>query len=264
MKCEKCGLENIEGKFCKNCGNALPEVKVDEIQEEQVASEKLDFVKFGLGMLLKPVTTIKKYKANFDDFKNSAILTAIISLVIMVIALVFFIFTMGRTAIIEGGWFGIGGEVVGYEWNLGEVPWVSVIIGIPLLVFTFVALTAVVYFVAGKIVKKDLSYPRLFGLIAGCAIPLTATIILGSIFGLASAILASIVIMVGSLYSYIITVYTITSELKMEDTDQIIYLHLGALVTLSILLGIALSILTAVLLEAIITGGTLDLYDFPF
>jgi len=265
MFCQKCGNQNEQGAFtCIHCGMSINATEAPTQEKPaQPAKEKttlgqepFNLIKFCLGMFIRPVTTLKMFRHEFNSFKYPGIVLGIVSAVIMLTLLVTFIFTFGRTPIIEGGFMGIGGTTVGHEWALGEVPWLSTIIGVPLVCISIVAVLALVYFVAAKIIRKDLNFFRLVGMISGALIPFTAVFVLGSIFGIISSLLAMIVMALGMLYTYIIIIYVITTELKLEDNDTAIYFHFGALVANAVIIGIVLGLLSAILLEAIIGGGS--------
>lgn len=260
MNCLKCGTLNNQGaKFCVTCGQPL-EVQSQatsisdgqsSIGEKQVAYQQpvynsqsnvtqtvgttFDFFPYILAVCIKPVQTIKGEMEKLKETKNSVLLTVIVSIVMVILSLLKTMFETVRQKTFS---WSEGGYVT--EWNfenLKNLDYVSLLVKPFLIFMVLVFAVALIYFLAGLILKKNMNYMKVVGIVISSLIPtVLAFTILSPILSFIYAPLAILIMIAGICYSLLILVMMMNDYLQFTNVDHAIYFHLSIVVVLVILL----------------------------
>lgn len=164
-----------------------------------------------LAVILKPYTTFKEELDNYDDFKNSAILSLIISIGATLISLI----TTMISAVKVNSYFS---EKTKWVWeNLKDIDYIQ-FIGKNILIYLGIIFSiAVVYYIASLIVKKQVNFSRLLGISALAITPmLICTLILTPLLTLVWAEISLPITIVGGIYTIILLYEGMNNEIKLE------------------------------------------------
>lgn len=258
MNCQKCGtLNNSNSKFCIKCGQSLVDTQVQNVQEpnEMPSQEalnsndlsqkdvkafnvstlntnftsnksettvKVSFMGYFfiiLSVIIKPFKAFKEELNKFNSFKNSAILSLIVSGVATLINLITTMFNTVRTKNFD---WSTGNYKTIWIWeNLKELNYLE-LIGKNFLIYLGIILgIAIVYYVASLIVKKQTNFSKLLGISALSITPmLICSLILSPLLSLIWSELAMPIILVGMVYTIIILYETVNSELLLEGNAK--------------------------------------------
>lgn len=216
------GINNIS----QNTNHAIDKT----IKNEDVKIRFVEYFLIILAILLKPFTAIGDKINKFNGFKNSAILSLIVSLIAMFIVFIKTIISTVRVT--TGGFF----SEPKTEWiweNLKDIDFIK-IIGTNLLVFLGIIFAiACVYYIAGLIVKKQSNFSRLLGISAISVVPmLLCALLLSPLFTMIYAPLGMVITIIGAVYTLIIIYETINNEISLEGNAKYYF----NLICLSILL----------------------------
>jgi len=168
-----------------------------------------------LAVILKPFTSLKEEIHKFDDFKNSAILSLIVSLSATVVNL---LKTMIETVRVTGY---MSTETKWVWKNLKNIKYFQVI-GKDFCIYLGIILAiACVYYVVSLIFKKQSSFSRLFAISSLSVIPVYACIlILSPILSMIYVPLGMIATLVGGIYSIIILYESMNNEIALEGNAK--------------------------------------------
>ena len=250
MFCQNCGTQNAEtSQSCVKCGNRFqvqtpnpsdvngeetPQAVVHDIPKQK-KSPKNDYMTHLMTIgevLLKPVTGLKKFLNNYEEPKSASIFTAIVVGIVTVINLITSIIITVRVD--TSGWF----SESNYEWvweNIKDVKWFDWIFKYFLIIAGVIAFIAVVYFVASIILKKTNNYWRMLAATTIAFIPVfLSSMIVGPILGWIAFDLAVIANIIGIIYTYVILIYGLNSELDLEDNDTKIYVNVACWAVITI------------------------------
>ncbi len=219
-----------------------------------------------IAVILKPFTAFKEESEKLKDFKNSAIIAGIVTVVCTLISVIKTVWSVVRVQTYNDDFK----LVKVWAWdNLKNVNFLKVV-GKYLLVYVGIMLAiACVYYVAGLIVKKQPNFAKFLGICALGVVPAyLGMIVLSPIVSLMSDKLGLVVAVVGFVYSFTIIYEGINNELQLEGNVKF-YLNAACLAILIIVGGYAAyKMLIATFTEAIgggLTGGLGadldDLYD---
>ncbi|MBR2712898.1 MAG: YIP1 family protein [Bacilli bacterium] len=187
----------------------------------QLNCDKISFKKFFfiiLSFIIKPYTVMKEEFDKFKNFKNSFILSLIITLFTTVIFLL--------KTIIEIV------HVKGYsksEWQFENLKLIgfSTILKIAFIVFLvyliIIFAIAFIYYVVGLITKKDVKYPKLVAITAVSTVPLILTTIVFLNFLMSiNTTLGIIILLAGILYSIVLIYEGMNEQLQLDGNQKIL------------------------------------------
>ena len=201
-----------------NFSQTSSQVINNTVKNENLKMNFIEYFTFILGVILKPYTSFKDKLNNFNEFKNSAILSIIVSISAMLISLVKTI--ISTVCVTTGGL--LSESKTEWIWeNLKEIQFVKVI-GMNLLAFLGIILAiACVYYIAGLVIKKQPNFSRLLGIAAVSVVPiLLSTLIFLPILTMIYIPLGMGVTIFGAVYTLIIMYETINSEIPMEGNAK--------------------------------------------
>lgn len=181
-----------------------------------------------LAVILKPFTAFKEELNKFNEFKNSAFLSLIVSVLATLIALVK---TMFNTVRVTSYWT----DETKWVWeNLKEINYIKVI-GINFLIYAGIILAlACVYYIGSLIVKKQINFARLLGISSASVVPtLICSLILSPLLAMIYIPLGMCILIIGGVYTIIIIYETINNEIMLEGNVKY-YFNLICLSILSI------------------------------
>ena len=197
-----------------------------------------DYTLFIIQALLKPVTTFKAKLKKHDDLKTIAIFTAIVAAVAMLLNFVHQVIATVRVPQFEGGFF-TGIEVVGHEWywnNISELSIMNLIFRNFFIYLGVIAAIALVYFLAGRVVRKDAKFQGALLVATISAIPLVLTsFIVAPIFNWLHMHLAVIVAIAAIIYSYALLIVGMNQELDLAEDDTRVYVNVVCIALLLII-----------------------------
>ena len=196
-----------------------------------------------IAIILKPFTSLKEELNKFNGFKNSAVLSLIVSGTATIINLLSTMWSAVRVK--EFSWT-TGNYTTSWVWdNLKNIKYIEVI-GKNFLIY-----------LGSLIVKKQTNFSRLLGISALAVTPLLiCSLILSPLLSLIWAELAMPVIVIGAVYTIVIIYEGINNEILLEGNAKYYF----NLVCLSIL-GIAAYYLCMKVFMSSITGGLDGLDD---
>lgn len=208
-----------------------------------------------LAVILKPFTAFKEELNKFNGFKNSAILSIIVSGVATIVNL---ITSMLNAVMVKNFDWSSGGYKTTWTWeNLKNIDYLEVIGKNFLIYLGVIVAIAVVYYIASLIVKKQTNFARLLGISAMAVAPmLICSLILSPLLSLIWAELAMPITLIGAVYTVVLLYEGINSEIALNGNAKYYF----NLVCLSIL-GIAAYYLYMKLFMSSISGGLEDIMD---
>ncbi len=208
-----------------------------------------------IAIILKPFTSLKEELNKFNGFKNSAVLSLIVSGTATIINLLSTMWSAVRVK--EFSWT-TGNYTTSWVWdNLKNIKYVEVIGKNFLIYLGAIVAIAVVYYLGSLIVKKQTNFSRLLGISALAVTPLLiCSLILSPLLSLIWAELAMPIIVIGAVYTIVIIYEGINSEILLEGNAKYYF----NLVCLSIL-GIVAYYLCMKVFMSSIKGGLDGLDD---
>lgn len=208
-----------------------------------------------LAVILKPFTAFKEELNKFNSFKNSAIMSLIVSGVGTLINL---ITTMLNSVMVKSYDWSSGGYKTTWTWeNLKEIKYLEVVGKNFLIYLGVIVAIAVVYYIASLIVKKQTNFSRLLGISAIAVAPmLVCSLVLSPLLALIWAELAMPITLIGAVYTIVLVYEGMNNEVLVDGNAKYYF----NLVCLSIL-GIAAYYLYMKLFMSSISGGLEDIMD---
>lgn len=208
-----------------------------------------------LAVILKPFTAFKEELNKFNNFKNSAMMSLVVSGVGTLINL---ITTMLNSVMVKSYDWSSGGYKTTWTWdNLKEIKYLEVV-GKNFLIYLGVIIAiAAVYYIASLIVKKQTNFSRLLGIAAIAVAPmLVCSLVLSPLLALIWTKLAMPITLIGTIYTVVLVYEGMNNEVLVEGNAKYYF----NLVCLSIL-GIAAYYLYMKLFMSSISGGLEDIMD---
>lgn len=208
-----------------------------------------------LAAILKPFTAFKEELNKFNNFKNSAMMSLVVSGVGTLINL---ITTMLNSVMVKSYDWSSGGYKTTWTWdNLKEIKYLEVV-GKNFLIYLGVIIAiAAVYYIASLIVKKQTNFSRLLGIAAIAVAPmLVCSLVLSPLLALIWTKLAMPITLIGTIYTVVLVYEGMNNEVLVEGNAKYYF----NLVCLSIL-GIAAYYLYMKLFMSSISGGLEDIMD---
>ncbi len=208
-----------------------------------------------LAVILKPFTAFKEELNKFNNFKNSAMMSLVVSGVGTLINL---ITIMLNSVMVKSYDWSSGGYKTTWTWdNLKEIKYLEVV-GKNFLIYLGVIIAiAAVYYIASLIVKKQTNFSRLLGIAAIAVAPmLVCSLVLSPLLALIWTKLAMPITLIGAIYTVVLVYEGMNNEVLVEGNAKYYF----NLVCLSIL-GIAAYYLYMKLFMSSISGGLEDIMD---
>lgn len=191
----------------------------------------LNYLKYVLGLLLKPFETYKSEEGKLSNVKNSLILSGIVSGAMMLINLLtamissVFVKTMDYSTFKYKTEFNIEG--------LKNLDYLE-LIGKNLLIYIcIIAAIAVVYYLASLVAKKSINFIKTLSISASSIIPYVIMgMVISPILGKIWAPLSIVATIVGAVYSVILFVLLISDNIHFKKKDLCAYFHLACMTIL--------------------------------
>lgn len=208
-----------------------------------------------LAAILKPFTAFKEELNKFNDFKNSAMMSIIVSGGATLINL---ITTMLNSVMVKSYDWSSGGYKTTWTWNnLKEIKYLEIVGKNFLIYLGIIIAIAAVYYIASLIAKKQINFSRLLGIAAIAIAPmLFCSLVLSPLSTLIWAKLAMPITLIGAVYTVVLVYEGMNNEVLVEGNAKYYF----NLVCLSIL-GIAAYYLYMKLFMSSISGGLEDVMD---
>lgn len=237
---------------------ATPIQNINNSISSNVPTTKVSFMGYFfiiLAAILKPFTAFKEELNKFNEFKNSAIMSLIVSGVSTLINLITSMLNVVRVKSFD--WSSSGYKTTWVWENLKKLDYLEVIGKNFLIYLGVIVAIAVVYYIASLIVKKQTNFSRLLGISALSVAPmLICSLILSPLLSLIWTELAMPITLVGAVYTIVLLYEGMNSEVLLEGNAKYYF----NLVCLSIL-GIAAYYLYMKLFMSSISGGLDDIMD---
>lgn len=277
MNCLNCGAtNNVGSKFCIKCGKSLEDTQTlseqsinntsvhnetesqvntatpQSVNTNGISTAKVTFIEYFfiiLAVILKPFTTFKEELNKFNSFKNSAVMSLIVSGSATLINL---IKTMLNSVMVKSYDWSSGGFKTALKLeNLKEIKYLEVIGKNFLIYLCVIVAIAGIYYIASLILKKQVNFSRLLSVSAIAVVPiLICSLVLSPLLSLVWAKLAVPITLIGSIYTLILAYEGMNSEILLEGNAKYYF----NLVCLSIL-GISAYYLFLKLFISSISGG---------
>lgn len=283
MNCQNCGTQNVQGaKFCIKCGGSLEMQSNNNLvnqsanmnvqsavnnqlvhnvqsnnQSQQVNNNQvknnifLNFIMFIVNMLYKPVSTFKDEENRLSDTKNVLILSLIVTVFMTIANLVRTMISSMRVAEYT---FKDG---LTYTWefgNLAHVNYIEAIFKNFLIYALILVVLASVFFLAGLILKKNISFIKSLSISSCSIIPAVAGImVISPILGMIWGHLGVIVAIIGFIYSFVILYEIMNYQFKLDGNMKVYF----NAVNFSVILIIFYIVLVIVLMNAVSDMGNL-------
>ena len=191
----------------------------------------LNYLKYILGLLLKPFETYKSEEGKLSNVKNSLILSGIVAGAMMLINLLtaiissVFVKTMDYSTLKMKTEFSFEG--------LKNLDYLS-LIGKNLLIYVcIIAAIAVVYYLASLVAKKSINFMKTLSISASSLIPYVIMgMVVSPILGKIWAPLSIVATIIGAVYSIILFVLLINDNINFEKKDLCAYFHLACMTIL--------------------------------
>jgi len=209
----------------------------------------LEYLFMIIAMILKPFNSYKEDTEKFNGFKNSAIMTLIVSGLATIIKL--FTLMLSVVRVKDYSWTTGKTETKWVFENLKEIKYFEVI-GKNFLIFLgIIVAIAFVYWLVGLIFKKQANFSRLLGISALGVTPiLIASLVLSPLLTLIWEELGMIIVVIGAIYTFVILYEGLNSEISLEGNAKY-YMNLICLC----ILAVAGAYLSRELIMGSITGG---------
>ena len=197
-------------------------------KKEEKKNAVVEFCLVAKDLFLKPSSTVKKEEKRFKDPKNTWTLAGVVAVVMVILQL---IETLFNTVYVNTSVFNDKKE---FFWDkLQDVNWFDVTIKQLFMVMASMLAITLIYYLASLIIKKSVSFTKfvLITTIAFMPIVLASTIV-GPLLGMVSPVLYTISIIAGGIYGVMILISLSNEEIKLKDSDEVIYYNF---VTLTIM-----------------------------
>lgn len=259
MPFQEVSSQSINNTPVQGVDNLQSNIVSQQPMNTNIASEvKVSFMGYFfiiLAVILKPFTAFKEELNKFNSFKNSAIMSLIVSGAATLINL---ITTMLNAVMVKSYSWLSGSYKTTWTWeNLKEIKYLEVVGKNVLIYLGVIVAIAVIYYIASLIVKKRTNFSRLIGISAIAVAPmLVCSLVLSPLLSLIWAELAMPITLIGAVYTIVLVYEGMNNEVLVEGNVKYYF----NLVCLSIL-GIAAYYLYMKLFMSSISGGLEDIFD---
>lgn len=206
---------------------------------------ELNYFSYIINILLKPIKTFKNEEKKFDT-KTSLIFSGIVAVMLMIINLIKNIFSV---ILVKKFDYNTLKTKTSIEFsNLKNLEWFDLIVKRLLLFAAIIAVIALVYYLAGLVIKKEANYTKNLSIVSSALIPYALIgMIVAPLLSNIYEELYLIVLVIATIYSISIFITLINYSMKLENNDQAIYFHV---ICLSILIISSYYLYTKVLLTS--------------
>ena len=208
-----------------------------------------------ISVLLKPYDALKKQFTNISEFKSSAILSLLVTIMATLLKLVT---TVLNTVMIKKYSYSSGTYTTTWLWkNLKEIKYLQIISKNFLIYIGVIVAIESVYYIVSLIFKKQSKFANLLKVAALSVVPfLICTLLLAPLLTIIWAQLSLPVTIIGAVYTVILIYEGMNNEIEIEENGKYYF----NLICLSILGIIAYYLYTKFLMTSI-TGGLEDIMD---
>lgn len=247
MICKKCNSKNKDdATFCSKCGAKLKTtekieetVKVETTDDDKVTitldtTNAKNIFKYLVNVCTKPLTATKTVLKKVTTIENAGILSAIVIGIMVVVNL---FVKMISCIFVKQFSFGNGYKTVIDFGQIAKLDFINLIFQNILIYALIILLIAVTYYIAGLVVKKEMKFTKLLIISTNSLVPVALITIIGvPIINIFSVQLAAILSILGILYSVIILVKNINTQIEFKDANKEVYFHvicLGIIIALA-------------------------------
>lgn len=172
-----------------------------------------------LAVILKPFTTFKEELNKFSSFKNSTILSLMVSGIATIINL--FTTMWNAVRVKDYGWLSTDTSTKWVWSNLKELKYIE-IIGKNFLIYLGIILAiAAVYYIASLIIKKQPNFSRLLGISVLSVVPmLICSLILSPLLGMIWIKLSMPITIIGAVYSILLIYEGMNNEVLVDGNTK--------------------------------------------
>lgn len=178
---------------------------------------------FVLAVALRPINALKSRIKDYSDFKNAGILVLFVSLAKMIINL---LGTMISTVFVKQRNF-FSGETklkVSFEY-LKDLNYFDLTIKNLFISIIVIAAVAGIYYIVSMIMKKNANYFRLVSVTTVSFVPVFVVSFVSIIIAYIYAPLSAFLVFASFVYSFLIFVHAMDSEVDFKDADYKIFFH---------------------------------------
>lgn len=183
----------------------------------------MNCITFILAVALKPVNAMKSKIKDYFDFKSTGILVLFVSLAKMIINL---LGTMISAIFVKQRNF-FSGETkfeVSFE-NLKDLNYFDLIVKNVFWSIVIIAAVAGIYYIVAMIMKKNVNYFKMVTITSVSFVPVFVAGFVGVIVTYIYAPLSVFLIFASFIYSFLIFISAIDSEVEFKDADYKVYFH---------------------------------------
>ena len=289
MNCPKCGNINNPGtRFCVKCGTKIVNEEVlydvtmnanadssnvnqNIINQQIIESNQnvtsqnqpvntqvssaitvINYFSIILAVLLKPFTGFKEELKKFNEFKNSVLITLIVSAIGMLLNFVKTIVSVVRIKSLN---WSTGGYETEWAWeNLKEINYLELIFKNFFIYLGIIVGVAAIYYLVGLIFKKQSNFSRLLGISSLAMVPMFLSfLILSPLMGIIWDKLSLSVLIIGIVYTLILLYETMNNEIILDGNIKY-YFNFICLAIIGVITGY-------ICLEMFLGSATSDLDD---
>lgn len=208
-------------KFCTNCGKELKDGKCDcvKVEKTNATSNLVDkYIEVLKNIFLKPIDTIKE-NTNEDNFSFGIISLCLVSVLSGLFT--YFMLSEGVSKFNAGFMFGFH--------SLYTVPFLKTFIsGFILAAVWYAVLGFMIYLIANKILKDDLTVKEAFTFLGVLSVFMAPVIVVSAILVYVSVNLMLLVLVVASMFYMVYFIQGLMEITKIEK-NKIAYLYVPAL-----------------------------------
>ena len=183
----------------------------------------MNCITFILAVALKPVNAMKSKIKDYSDFKSAGILVLFVSLAKMIINL---LGTMISVIFVKQRNF-FSGETkfeVSFE-SLKDLNYFDLIVKNVFWSIVVIAAVAGIYYIVAMIMKKNVNYFKMVAITSVSFVPVFVAGFVGIIVAYIYAPLSVFLIFASFIYSFLIFINAIDSEVEFKDADYKVYFH---------------------------------------
>ena len=183
----------------------------------------MNCITFILAVALKPVNAMKSKIKDYSDFKSAGILVLFVSLAKMIInplgKMISVIFVKQRNFFSATTKFEVSFE------NLKDLNYFDLIVKNVFWSIVVIAAVAGIYYIVAMIMKKNVNYFKMVAITSVSFVPVFVAGFVGIIVAYIYAPLSVFLIFASFIYSFLIFINAIDSEVEFKDADYKVYFH---------------------------------------
>lgn len=211
--CEKCGRILEEGEVC-NCDKVVTQNTVSSANNFGT-----DILEVILGIFVKPVSIFKKY-VQVKNFNLAWIFIGITSLIMGLFVI----------AVVKEMYSAIFPATYSFFTEVIEIPYFKFFAyGLLFGAINYILLAALIYLIAGVLLKADIDFKKAFVLVAVTSSIMAITLALSALLVFVSGALMFVVLLLGSLY-YLLCLYEGLKQTVQLNANRYAHVLTGSLV----------------------------------